>query len=121
MRHGIYASTRIIERVETHARQHDQQVLYVLSYGAYTIRQFIETGARFDQALVDFLDSKKLPYIDLMRAHAAEANRFNGTPDDALARYFIGHYNPTGNVFCAFAIKNDLVRMLDPKPPAYAG
>jgi hypothetical protein len=30
-------------------------------------------------------------------------------------------WNPMGNLFCAFAIKDQLVRMLDPKPPAYAG
>ena len=36
-------------------------------------------------------------------------------------RYYIGHYNPQGNVFCAFAMRNKLVSMLDPKPAAYAG
>jgi len=121
MRRGIAATTRIVDRVERFATEHDKRVLYVLSFGAYTIRQFIETGARFDQALVDFLDERRLPYVDLMRAHAADAARFDGPADEALARYFIGHYNPLGNVFCAFAIKDALVRMLDPKPPAYSG
>ena len=36
-----------------------------------------------------------------------------------LERYYIGHYNPLGNQFTAFAIKNKLVEMLDPKPTAY--
>ena len=95
-------------------------MLYVLSYGAYTIKQFIEKGARFDQALVDYLNKAQLPYVDLMQAHAADAARFKGTPEEALSRYFIGHYNPLGNHFCAFAMKDALVRLLDPKPPAYA-
>jgi hypothetical protein len=120
MRRGIFATTQIVERIEDFARKTERQVLYVLSYGAYTIKQFTETGARFDQALVDYLDETKLPRVDLMQAHAADANRFKGTTDEALARYFIGHYNPLGNLFCAFAMKDALVRMLDPKPPAYA-
>jgi hypothetical protein len=119
MRHGIHATTRIIDRVEEFARQNDKHVLYVLSFGAYTIGQFMRTGMRFDQRLVDFLDSRKLPYVDLMRKHADDAKRFAGSPDEALSRYFIGHYNPLGNLFCAFAIKDALTRMLDPKPPAY--
>ncbi len=120
MRPGIFASTQIIGRVEDYAKKNGKRVLYVLSYSAYTIEQFIETGARFDQALVDYLNSARHPYVDLMQAHAADAARFKGTPDEALARYFIGHYNATGNHFCAFAVKDALVRMLDPKPPAYA-
>lgn len=41
------------------------------------------------------------------------------TPKAALARYFIGHYNPLRNHFCAFAMKDQVVEMLDPKPAAY--
>ncbi|MBI3866291.1 MAG: hypothetical protein HY290_30800 [Planctomycetia bacterium] len=119
IKHGIFASTRIIERVNEFAKKNGKQVLYVLSYGAYTIRQFIEKGVRFDQALVDYLKETKVPFVDLMQAHADDAARFKGTPEEALKRYFIGHYNPLGNRFCAFAMKDALVRMLDPKPPAY--
>lgn len=119
MKAGIFASTKIIDRINEFARKNQKQVLYVLSYGAYTIRQFIETGKRFDQALVDYLTQSKLPYIDLMQAHANDAALFKGRANEVLGRYFIGHYNPLGNHFCAFAIKNTLVLMLDPKPPAY--
>jgi hypothetical protein len=120
MRHGIFATTQIVERVERFAQAEGKRVLYVLSYGAYTIKQFVETGVRFDQVLVDYLDEAKLPYVDLMAAHAADVGRYQGTADEALARHFIGHYNPQGNVFCAFTIKDALVAALDPKPPAYA-
>jgi hypothetical protein len=119
IRHGIFATTRILDRVNEFARKNGKAVLYVLSYGAYTIRQFIEKGLRFDQALVDYLKAARLPFVDLMQAHAADAARFKGTPEEALSRYFIGHYNPLGNHFCAFAMKDPLVRLLDPSPPAY--
>jgi hypothetical protein len=120
IQHGIFASTRIIDRINDFARKNGKQVLYVLSYGAYTIRQFIEKGVRFDQAFIDYLKESGLPFVDLMQAHSADAARFKGTPDEALSRYFIGHYNPLGNHFCAFAMKYSLVRLLDPKPPAYS-
>ena len=38
---------------------------------------------------------------------------------DYLKKYFIGHYNPLGNFFCAYAIKDKLVEMTDPKPFPY--
>jgi hypothetical protein len=120
MRHGIFASTQILGRVEDFAKRHGKRVLYVLSYSAPTIAKYLETGTRFDQTLVDYLDKTRLPYVDLMKAHAADAARFKGSVKEALSRYFIGHYNPLGNHFCAFAMKDALVQMLDPKPPAYA-
>ena len=44
---------------------------------------------------------------------------FLTTPDGRLSRYFISHYNPLGDHFCAFAMKDAVVRMLDPKSLAY--
>ncbi|MGE3809698.1 MAG: hypothetical protein AB7K24_33955 [Gemmataceae bacterium] len=91
-------------------------------YSARAIAQSIKTGVRLDQEFVDYLKEAKLPYVDLLQAHATDAAQFKGTPEEALARYFVGrngHYNPLGNHFCAFALKNPLVRLLDPKSPAY--
>jgi hypothetical protein len=122
LRRGIFASIRVLDRVNEFARKNDRVVLYVLSYSARSIAQFIHKGVRLDQALVDYLREAKLPYVDLLLAHAADAARFKGTPEEALSRYFVGrngHYNPLGNHFCAFAMKDTLVRLLDPRPPAY--
>ena len=105
------------------ARKNDKVVLYVLSYSARSIVQVLRTEVRLDQAFVDYLKEAKAPYVDLLQAHAADAAQFKGTPEEALARYFVGrtvgHYNPLGNHFCAFALKDALVRLLDPRPPAY--
>lgn len=120
MQHGIFASLKVVDRVQEFARAHDKRVLFVLSFGAYAIRQYIQTGKRFDQALVDGLKERQIPFVDLMQAHADDASKFKGTVDEALSRYFIGHYNPLGNHFCAFAMKDALVAMLEPKPAAYA-
>ena len=39
--------------------------------------------------------------------------------EEYLKRYYIGHYSPLGNFFTAFAIKDKVVEMLDPKPTPY--
>ena len=36
-----------------------------------------------------------------------------------MKEYFIGHYNPRGNHFFAYSIKNVVVNWLDPKPITY--
>ena len=54
-----------------------------------------------------------------MEAHAADYAQFSISVEDYLKRYWIGHYNPLGNHFTAFALKNKLVEMLDPKPAPY--
>jgi len=120
---GIFASTWVLDRVNEFARQNGKLLLFVLSYSARSIAQFIKTEVRLDQEIVDYLTKARLPYVDLLQAHAADAARLKGTPEEALSRYFVGkngHYNPLGNHFCAFNMKDPLVRLLDPKPPAYA-
>lgn len=120
---ALFASKRIVERVEEFAALAGKKVLYVLSYNSATVAKRIREGHRFDQEFVDFLQDKRLPYIDLMEAHIVEFARFKMSITDYLERcyvqYFAGHYNPLGNFFTAFAIKDKLVEMLEPKPISY--
>jgi hypothetical protein len=119
-RRALYASMRVVEKVEEFAAREKRRVLYVLSYNPQTVRRQLQGKPRFDQALVDFLEKRKLPYVDLLKAHAADYARFAPKIDAYVDRYYIGHYNPLGNHFCAFAMKDQVARMLQPPPPAYA-
>ena len=116
---ALLATMRIVEWVEAYAKGHGKKVLYILSFNARNIARRIEEEKRFDQPFVDFMNTRQLPYIDLMEAHAADFVQFSVDVQDYLQRYYIGHYNPTGNFFTALSIKNKLLEMLDPKPPAY--
>jgi hypothetical protein len=118
-RAAIFASMRIVEKVEEFAAENGKKVLYVLSFRSGSIAKKVNEGCRFDQDFVDFLDSRGLPYIDLMEAHLAEFAKFNSSIEEYLQRYYIGHYTPLGNFFQAFAIKDGLVDMLEPKPISY--
>lgn len=118
-RAGIYASKRIVEKVEAYAKQHDKKVLYVLSYGDNIFKQTIQAGERFDREFVDYLNQKKLPYVDLLDCHLKDFAQYKIDADAYAKQYWIGHYSPRGNFFEAYAVKDKVVEMLDPKPAPY--
>ena len=41
-----------------------------------------------------------------------------GVPE-YIRRYYVAHYNPLGNHFTAFAVKDKLVELMDPRPATY--
>lgn len=116
---ALFSTMHIVEKVEAFARERGKRVLYILSYPPKPIARRIIEGTRADQPFVDFLDEKGLPVVDLMEAHVADFAQFSIPVDEYLKRYYIGHYNPQGNMFTAFAIKDRVVEMLDAAPPAY--
>lgn len=118
-RNAIEATQRILDLVQAFASAKSKKLLYVLSYGPYIVRQYLEHGKRFDLALLEFLQQRGWPCVDLLAAHGEDYAQFKVSPEAYTKRYFIGHYSPRGNQFCAFALKNRLVEMLAPKPPAY--
>jgi len=119
MRSALFASMRIVEKVEEYARTHGKKVLYLLSYTQADTAKTLKEGRRFDQEFIDFLQRKKLPYVDLLEAHKADFAGFNIGIEAYIKRYYIGHYKPLGNLFTAFALKGQLVGMLEPKPASY--
>jgi hypothetical protein len=60
-----------------------------------------------------------LPMVDLMQSHQDDFASFKDSSRDYLAKYWIGHYNPLGNHFCANAIRPQLIELLEPKPLPY--
>jgi hypothetical protein len=95
-------------------------VLYVLSYPAGYLAQAHEGQQRWDQRMIDFIKAKNLPLVDLGQAHLDEYKQYSIPLKDYLEKYFIGHYNPLGNLFCAHAIVEKLVDRMDPRPVPYS-
>ncbi len=85
-----------------------------------TFYRYDQCGARRMMAHAD-APCRINTYVDLLEAHTADLARSNMDLEDYLLRYFIGHYNPPGNGFAAFATKDRLVEMLEPKPNPYQG
>ncbi len=116
---AYFASQRIVEKIEMFAKAQNKKVLFVLSYPAQSVSRFVKEGVRADQPFVDFMKQRGLPVVDLMKAHVADFALFRGEIKEYLAKYWIGHYNPLGNFFCANAILTQLVELLKPKPLPY--
>ncbi len=83
-------------------------------------RQLLEGKPRYDQEIVDYLDSLKLRYFDANLAHYRDFTDFSLSINDYMNRYYIGHYSPAGNHFFAYALKDMLIEWLEPKPISYS-
>lgn len=115
-----YFSTHpIIDKIEAYAEEKGKKVLFILSYPSHYLARYLEDGERPDQSFVDFLRGKDLPFVDLLETHKKEFDQFKLGSREYVERYYIGHYNPRGNFFCASAIRPKVIEMLDPKPLPY--
>ncbi len=77
---------------------------------------------RRDQEILDHLSAGSVPLFDMNAVHQREYERGGGSCNDYLSRYMVGgdgHYNPRGNHFFAYALKDRLLELLDPKPLPY--
>ncbi len=118
---AFYSTMRLVEKIEDHVERTGKMLLFILSYSAGKIAQIREEDPRWDNAFVDFLKKRKHPVIDLAEEHIRDhAENYKIDFNDYLKQFFGGHYNPRGNFFCAFAAKDALVKLLDPKPMAYS-
>lgn len=116
---ALFATQKIVEKIEDYAKSNNKKVLYILSHPASTIAEYVTEGKRWDQPFVDYLQMNNLPFVDMMDSHVQEFSMFRGEIKEYLQKYYIGHYNPRGNVFCAFTMKDKLVEILDTKPFPY--
>ena len=116
---ALFATEQIVERIEKFAKENNKRVLYVLSYNSYEIGRMLKEGERFDADFIQYLEEKGLPYVDLMQEHVEDYRKYSCGEEEYLEQYFIGHYNPRGNFFHAWSIKDEVVDMLDPKPESY--
>jgi hypothetical protein len=51
-----------------------------------------------------------------MEAHVKDYANLSCDIKTYLKRYYVGHYNPRGNLFTTMALKGSVMDMLDPKP-----
>jgi hypothetical protein len=62
---------------------------------------------------------EKFNYFDMNTVHPRDFQKFNGPFEEYMKLHFIGHYNPRGNHFFVYSIKDKVVEWLDPKPITY--
>jgi hypothetical protein len=116
---GLHASIWVIERMTAFAAKQRKQLLFVLSYGSRGMVNSLQGKPADDALLVKHLRDLPYPVIDMRDHHASDYRDFSCDHEAYAKRYWIGHYNPRGNHFFAYAIKDAVVGWLDPKPVAY--
>ncbi len=118
-KYGLAATRHILTQAAEFARRQEKKLLVVLFDPGRVMPQLVGGQARYDQEIVDFLRENDFNYFDMNVVHAEDFKSFRLSFNEYRRRYFIGHYNPAGNHFFAFAIKDTIVNWLDPKPITY--
>lgn len=121
------AGSKILERLNQELHSQEKRIMVLLSYPMGAVWHHCAGQTTHDpnfvdwhpQEIRDFLTARQIPYVDTVLKHVAEHRQFQMDAKAYVDRYYIGHYNPTGNHFFAYAVKDELVNWLDPKPPAY--
>ncbi len=117
--YGFAATKYILTKAKEFTEARDKKLLIVLFDPSRVMRALIESGERYDQEIVDFLEDNNFHSFDMNLVHVEDYQAFDISLDEYMKRYFIGHYNPAGNHFFAFSIKDTIVNWLDPKPITY--
>jgi len=118
-RYSLRATLFVLEKAREFAEQNNKKLLVVL-FDPYRVMNELRQGEkRFDQPVVDYLIREKFNYFDMNEVQFRDFEKQKLPYQDYMKQYFIGHYNPRGNHFFAYAIKDQVVQWLDPKPITY--
>ncbi len=116
---ALFATRNIVTWTEQYLHKTGKKLILILSFGSGHIQAALAHRPRFDQTFVDWLQNKPYPVIDMRDAFRAEYQNYQGGIGPFLKKYYIGHHNPAGNFFTAWALKDRIVNWLDPKPQPY--
>jgi hypothetical protein len=119
LQYALRTGMHIVEKAQAFAHAKNRKLLVLLSYDSGTVTHACQGQPRPDQVLVDFLKEKDVPFVDTLAGHIQDFQAFRLSAQEYVKRYYIGHYNPRGNHFFAFAVKDALVKWLNPAPLAY--
>ena len=127
LEYAMRSTMHIVDSLDAWARKRGRKLLVLLSYDVPSVKGFIESGERWDRAMLEYLDRRGQPYVDALAKAGEEYKTFRLSADEFIARHYIGragaqvfgHYSPAGNFWFAQAIRRELVDWLEPKPPSY--
>lgn len=125
--YGQHSSIWLLEKMRRWLEERGKNFLLILSYCMGTLAEYLTEGRQMDRLFLDYMERSGLPFVSLAEAHKRDYADFNLTVPQYQERFYVmakeaavfGHYNPTGNHFTAFAVKDAVVDWLEPKPPAY--
>jgi len=125
-RYGQRATIFILDQARAFTQSTGKTLLIALNYTARTDHfsgsAAAWDGVRRDQEIVDHISASGVPLFDMNDVHQREFEQAGGSHHEYLSPYMVGgdgHYNARGNHFFAYALKDRLLELLDPKPLPY--
>ena len=117
--YGYAANLYILEKVKAFSAKNNKNLLVVIFDPYKVMSALMMNQPRVDQVMVDYLKKENFNYFDMNVVHAEDFKKGNLSINDYYAKYFVGHYDPMGNMFFANSIKTKIVDWLTPKPITY--
>jgi hypothetical protein len=118
-RYSLQATKQVLDKARRFADENQKKLMVVVFDPYRAMDEMRRGGKRYDQEIVDYLAAEKFNFFDMNEVHLRDYRRSNLTYSDYLKQFFIGHYNPKGNHFFAYSIKQKVVEWLDPRPITY--
>ncbi len=117
--YSLRATMRIVEWAQDFCSANNRRLMLLLMHGMGEIYERCIGKARRDQEFIAFLSGRGFRYVDVLEKHAEDFRAFSLDAEEYVRRYCIGHYNPQGNHFLAYAIRREVADWLNPKPVVY--
>ena len=118
---ALFSTQYVVELVERFCADNGIELAFVLSYRQASIRSMLAGGERFDQGFVDWLKLRSHSVVDMGESFKTEFEHSTFDLDTFVKRYYVdgGHHTPPGNAFTAWAMMDEVVDWLDPRPLTY--
>ncbi|OHB79793.1 MAG: hypothetical protein A2Z25_03580 [Planctomycetes bacterium RBG_16_55_9] len=116
---ALFATRNVVSWTEDFVKEAGKKLMIMLSFGQSNVAAYLSGEPRFDQDFVDWLKGKLYPVIDMRDVFAEDYKRYKDSVNESLAPFYNGHHTPRGNFFTAWALKDRIVKWLDPKPLPY--
>ena len=118
-KYSFLATKYILRHAVDFVAENNKKLLVIHFDPNGVFKPMLEGKVRYDKEVIDFIRDININFFDMNEVHVEDFKQFNLSLDDYMKRYFIGHYNPSGNHFFAYSIKDKIVDWLDPKPVTY--
>jgi hypothetical protein len=125
--YAIEVGYAVMLRLRDYCAENGKHLLVLLSYPVGAVWHACNRSPATDPDNIDWhprafrerLAESGIRVVDTLPAHVAEYDTYKLSAKDYVDRYYIGHYNPRGNHFFAYAVKDAIRGWLTPPPPAY--
>ncbi len=116
---ALFATKNVVTWTEEFVRDSGKKLMVMLSFGSGNVARHLSGEPGFDEDFVGWMKDKPYPVIDMRDVFAADYKKHKSDVDSYLEPFYNGHHTPRGNFFTAWAIKDAVIKWLNPKPLPY--